>query len=161
MGSAALILFVFEALAPRLFPWMKLGLGNLAVLLALLVYGFVAALGVSMIKLLVGGLITGSLGGPAFVIGGGAGLASLLLMAAVHCSLTRLFSPVGLSILGALTHQVVQLVLATYLYIGQTALLSFLHLFLIWGLLSGMLIGLLVHWTLEKFRANGWLKMQG
>ena len=73
MGSAALVLFVFEALVPRPLPWMKLGLGNLAVMLALLVYGFVAALGVSAIKLFVGGLLSGSLGGPAFVIARGGG----------------------------------------------------------------------------------------
>jgi heptaprenyl diphosphate synthase len=157
MGSIALILFVFEALAPRVLPWMKLGLGNLAVLLALLSHGFTAALGVSVVKLLVGGLISGSLGGPAFIIGGGAGLVSLSLMAGVRGAIPGVFSPVGLSILGALTHQLVQLLLASYLYVGQDGLFSFLQLFLVWGLISGTVIGLLAYWTIEKMRANGWL----
>ena len=160
MSSAALILFVFETLAPRPLPWMKLGLGNLVVLLALLVYGLVAALAVAMVKLVVGGLITGSFGGPAFVIGGGAGLASLLMMALVRRGAVKTFSPVGLSIIGALTHQLMQLTLA-YAYIGQVALFFLLPLFLVWGLISGALIGLLVYWTLEKFRVHGWLDTTG
>ncbi len=160
MGSVALILFIFDALAPRILPWTKLGLGNLAVLLTLLLYGAGPAFGVSMVKLLVGGLISGSLGGPAFVIGGGAGGASLLLMAAVRRVYPGLFSPVGLSIMGALTHQLTQLILASYLYIGQVGLFAFLHLFLLWGLLSGAVIGLMVFWTFEKIQLNGWLKIR-
>ena len=157
IGSIALILFVLEALAPRILPWMKLGLGNLAILLALLLYGFTAALGVSIVKLLVGGLISGSLGGPAFIVGGGAGIASLVFMTGVRGIMPGIFSPVGLSILGALIHQLTQLVLASYLYIGQGGLFSFLHLFLVWGLISGAVIGLLAYWTLEKVRVHGWL----
>ncbi|MBN98909.1 MAG: hypothetical protein CME16_06615 [Gemmatimonadetes bacterium] len=157
MGSIALILFVFEALVPRVLPWMKLGLGNLAVMLTLLLFGFTAALGVCIVKLLVGGLISGSLGGPAFIVGGGAGIVSLLLMASVRGIVPGIFSPVGLSILGALAHQLTQLVLASYLYLGQGALFYFLHLFLIWGLISGAAIGLLAYWTLEKLKVHGWL----
>ena len=154
LGGTALVLFTFEALVPRPLPWMKLGLGNLAVMLALLVYGFVAALGVSAIKLFVGGLVSGSLGGPAFVIAGGAGMASLTVVAGVSKAKPDLFSPVGLSTLGALIHQSVQLLLA-YLYIGHAALFSLLPIFLATGLLSGILIGLLVYWTLGTLRANG------
>jgi len=64
LGSVALVLFVLESLAPRPLPWMKLGLGNIGVLLALLVYGFAAALCISLLKLVVGGLLSGGLGGP-------------------------------------------------------------------------------------------------
>ena len=157
MGSVGLILFVFEGLAPRPLPWMKLGLGNLAVVLGLLVYGFVAGLAISLIKLSIGGLLSGGLGGPAFVIGGGAGLASLLVMAAVRRGTGDLFSPIGLSIIGALVHQTTQLLLA-YLYIGQVGIFSLLPLFLATGLVSGALIGLLVYWSLEKLKAVGWLE---
>jgi len=59
LSSAAVILFVLEGLAPRPLPWMKLGLGNLPVLVALLIYGVGAAFGVSGVKLLLGGLREG------------------------------------------------------------------------------------------------------
>ena len=160
LGSIALVLFVLEALAPRPLPWMKLGLGNIGVLLALLMYGFAAALCVSTLKLVVGGLISGGLGGPAFLVSGGAGLASLAVMAAVKRAGPTLFSPVGLSTVGALIHQVMQLILAYLLFIDHASLFAFLPLALINGLISGILIGLLVYWSLEKIRANGWLAMR-
>ena len=70
MASAAIVLFVFESLAPKPLPWMKLGLGNLPVLVSLLSFGSGPALAVSAVKLVVGGLLSGGLAGPAFVIGG-------------------------------------------------------------------------------------------
>ena len=159
LGSVALVLFVLESLAPRPLPWMKLGLGNIGVLLALLVYGFAAALCISLLKLVVGGLLSGGLGGPAFVVAGGAGLASVVMMAAARWIRSGLFSPVGLSVVGALTHQIMQLVLAYLLFIDHVSLFAFLPLALINGLASGIFIGLLVYWLLEKVRATGWLEM--
>ena len=133
---------------------MKLGLGNIAVVLALLLYGGGAAAAVAVVKILVGGLLAGSLGGPTFVIGGGAGLASVALMILVRWTTRNLFSPVGISILGSLVHQVAQLGLA-YIYIGTSGIFSLLPLFLLSGLISGFLIGLLVAWALAKLRATG------
>lgn len=156
LSSAALILFVFENLVPRPLPWMKLGLGNVAVVLALLAYGPAAALAVTLIKLVAGSLVTGGFAGPAFAIGGGAGLASWGAMALVRRCTGRLFSPVGLSIIGAAVHQTAQLGVA-WLYLRQAGLFSLLPLSLAGALCSGALIGLLAHWALEKFRANGWL----
>ena len=151
--SVGLILFLFEALAPRILPWMKLGLGHIVIMVALLAYGAAAALIVALVKLFVGGLISGTIGSPAFVIGGGAGLVSLLTMAVVRTTLPGLFSTIGLSTMGALSHQIAQLLLAQ-LYLGLGGLIGFLPVFLVWGLVSGTLIGLLVHWTMGKLRAR-------
>tara|TARA_B100000686_G_C16262071_1_gene699757 strand:+ start:151 stop:669 length:519 start_codon:yes stop_codon:yes gene_type:complete len=156
LASAAIVLFVFESLAPRPLPWMKLGLGNLPVLVSLLCFGSGPALAVIVIKLVVGGLLSGSFAGPAFVIGGGAGLASWLVMVVVRRIGGKLFSVVGLSIWGALVHQLVQLVLA-YAYIGQFGLFALLPLSLFSALLSGGLIGLLAWWTLDQLGKIGWL----
>ena len=109
------------------------------------------------IKLVVGGLLSGSFAGPAFVIGGGAGLASWLVMVVVRRIGGRLFSVVGLSIWGALAHQLGQLVLA-YAYIGQFGLFALLPLSLFSALLSGGLIGLLAWWTLDQLGKIGWLE---
>lgn len=153
--AAAIALFVFEQLIPRPLPWMKLGLANVAVLLALLTEGPAAALTVQLTKWLVGSLLTGSLGGPAFVIAGSAGLASWAAMALAWRYTGRLFSPLGLSLLGAAVHQTVQLGCAG-LYIHQLGLFALLPLSLLSALVSGAAIGLLAGWALEKVQANGW-----
>ena len=159
LTGAALILFVVEGLVPRPLPWMKLGLANTAVLLALLVFGFGAALAVNGVKLLVGSFLAGTVLGPAFFIGGGAGLASLLVMAGVRRVHPTIFSPIGLSVLGAVVHQAVQLLLAHF-YIRQAGLFALLPVFLLGGLVSGALIGLLVHWILARLQKMGWLEIK-
>lgn len=148
LAATALILFVIESVVPRPLPWMKLGLANGAVLLTLLMFGARQAFVVAGIKIVVGGLVTGGLAGPAFVISAGAGMASLIIMSFARRSPPQLLSPIGISILGAVTHQGSQLLLA-YLYIRQAGLMSLMPVFLVGGLLSGATIGLVVHWILQ------------
>ncbi len=145
LGAAAVVLFIFESLAPRPLPWMKLGLGNLPVVLGMSIYGPSAALAISLLKLFLGGLLSGAWASPSFFIASGAGLCSWLLMAIVWNWGRPYFSDIGLSLWGALAHQLSQLALA-YVYIGQVALFSLLPLALLGALLSGILIGLLAHW---------------
>ena len=151
LAGTAAILFVLESLAPRPVPWLRLGLGNLPVLVALLLDGFGAALCVSLAKILLGGLFSGALGGPATVLALGASLASLAAMALVRRLAPRLFSPVGLSIVGAVVHQVTQLALAAR-FVGHLGVLALLPLSLLAGLASGACTGLLAAWTWERLR---------
>ncbi len=149
LAAAAVVLFVFEGLAPRPLPWMKLGLGNLPVMLALMGYGPLAALAVSVLKLFIGGLLSGSLANPAFFIGAGAGMCSWLIMSSARVLGRSIFSAVGLGIWGAVTHQLAQLALA-YIYIGQWGMWTLLPVALLGGLISGILIGLLAHWVHDR-----------
>ena len=158
--SLGLILFVLESLAPRPLPWMKLGLGNSAVLAALLLFGPIPAVAVSVVKILAGSLMTGSIGSPAFVIGGGAGIASVSVMAIMHRLTPGLFSAVGLSVAGAVVHQLSQLALA-FIYIGHSALLSYGPVFVISGLVSGALIGVVVHFSVTQIGKLGWAQNGG
>ena len=153
LSATAVMLFVLESLAPRPLPWMRLGLGNLPVVLALLLYGFGPALCVSMLKLLLGGLFSGALGGPATLIGLGAGVSSLTMMALVKRCLPRVFSTVGLSIIGAVVHQLAQLALAAG-YVGHAGLVSLLPLALLTGLATGGCIGVLAWWSERRLRGK-------
>ena len=155
LASLALILYVLESVAPRPLPWMKLGLGNVAVLMALLVFGAASAGAVFLVKLGIGGLVSGGFASPAFAIGAGAGMGSLAAMAIAQRLTPGLFSPVGLSILGAVVHQLCQPSLA-FFYVRHAGLFSLLPIFLVTGLLSGTLTGMLAYWALEKLRALGW-----
>ncbi|MFH1567422.1 MAG: Gx transporter family protein [Gemmatimonadota bacterium] len=154
--SVALALYALEAALPRPLPWMKLGLSNVAVLGALILYGPWGGLAVSAVKVLIGGLLSGSLGGPAFVLAAGAATSSLAAMALPARLAPRLFSPVGLSLLGATAHQLSQLVLAQ-LYVAHQALHSLLPLFLVTGLFSGVFTGVTALWILRRLAALGQL----
>lgn len=152
LTAMALILFLLESALPRPLPWMRLGLANAPVLAALLLFGPGAALAVGLAKLLVGGLLSGGLAGPAFVIGGAAGIVSIVVMIGLRGLLSGLFSPVGLSVAGALAHQLTQLAVAAA-YLGHMGLFQLLPMFLISGVLSGWLTGLATYFALRRLVA--------
>ena len=153
--SVGLILFVLESLAPRPLPWMKLGLGNTAVVATLLLFGPLPAMAVGAIKILAGSLVTGTLASPTFVIGGTAGTVSIALMAGLHRAWPGMFSAVGLSVAGAVAHQLSQLAVA-FLYVGHGAVLSYVSLFMITGLVSGVVTGAVVHYCLVQIERLDW-----
>ena len=66
-------------------------------------------------------------------------------MAATRSALPGLFSPIGLSVVGAVVHQLCQLGVAA-LYIGSPAVWGLLPLSLLSGIVSGTLIGCLALW---------------
>ncbi len=149
LAGTAVILAVMENQVPRPLPWMRLGLGNLPVLVALLTFGFGPAFGVSVVKVLLGGFLGGGLGGPASIMGMVAGGASVTTMGAACRWSGGCFSAVGVSIIGAVTHQLAQLGVASA-YMGHTAVLSLLPLAMLSGLLSGGIIGLLAEWSRRR-----------
>ena len=155
MSAAALILFVFETVVPRPLPWMKLGLGNAAVLSTLLLFGGGPGAVVSAVKVVVGGLLSGGLAGPASVIGGSAALTSLAAMVGLRRYLPGLLSPVGLSVAGAVVHQVTQLLVAE-VYLAQAGLLRLLPLFLVGGVLSGAMTGLITYYAVRALARAGY-----
>jgi len=158
LAAVALILFVFEAVVPRPLPWMKLGLGNAAVLMALILFDWRGAAAVTVIKVFVGSLLTGAFSGPTFVLACGASMTSLLLMAGgLQVGRSRVrslgLSAVGLSILGACTHQVTQLALAS-LYLGHPGLVGLAPLFIASGLLAGAMTGLIAHFAVQRLQPH-------
>lgn len=156
LTATALILFLVESSLPRPLPWMRLGLANAPVLAALMLFGAGPAIAIAVVKWVIGGLLSGGLAGPAFVIGGAGGLASVAIMVLLRRAAPRWFSPVGISIAGALTHQSVQLVVATG-YLGTSSLLSLWPMFLIGGVVSGALTGVATYAAIERlhrYRSN-------
>ena len=151
LASAGLILFLLESIAPRPLPWIKLGLGNLPVVMALEMFGGLPAMAVSLVKVCGASLISGGFASPTFVIGGVSSLVSVSAMSISRWSAPRCFSVVGISVLGAVTHQLSQLVVA-FLYLQNEGLFSFAPLFMLTGLVTGFAIGLIAHFCLARLR---------
>jgi heptaprenyl diphosphate synthase len=152
MAAAASILFTVESLIPNPFPWMRLGIANMVSLLTLKWWGVRETIAVFFVRLMIGGLLTGSLFQPSFVLSCLGGIAALFIMAMVMPFEGRLFSLIGISILGALFHNGMQLVVAYGLYVRHFFLLSMIPLFLANALVSGTIVGtisLLIHHRLS------------
>ena len=124
LAAVAATLQIAEGLIPRPVPWLRLGLGNGVTLLTLERLGFGSAAVVTGMRVLLGGLVLGTLGGPAFALSAAGGGLALVVMAAARRFAVPPFSLLGVSVLGSVAHVAAQLaVLATLLAAGRGVLL--------------------------------------
>jgi heptaprenyl diphosphate synthase len=149
-SALSVILYVFESFLPRPIPWMRFGLGNIIVLLCLYLYGFRVSLVVTVLKSIIGGLLVGNLFTPSFVFSISGSVSSLLVMAAILVVLPKIFSPLGISLAGAVTHNLVQLTVASFLFIGKREIFSLAPLFIILSVVSGTLTGIITLLLLRR-----------
>lgn len=153
LSAYALGLHGFETLLPSPIPWMRLGLANIITITALFLYGTRAAVMVTLIRVVLGSLFAGSFPGPGFILSLGGGLASTLAMSTIFSLAPRLFSAVGLSIFGALFHNIVQLVIAYFLFIQKIeAVLLITPLMIMLGTLTGTVNGVVSELLIKNLK---------
>src|SRR4030042_6295461 len=104
LSAYALALHGFESLLPTPIPWLRFGLANIITLITLFLYGIRAAIMVTLIRVILSSLFTGTFLGPAFILSLGGGLTSTFAMSFVFSLAPKLFSIIGLSLIGALFH---------------------------------------------------------
>ncbi len=133
----------FEALIPNPLPWVRVGLANIMTLLAILLFGLKAGMLLTVLRVLMASLMFGTFLSPPFLISLIAGIASTTVMGLSNRYGKRMFSPVGLSVLGAFTHNSVQLLVAYALIIRQ------IHIFYLFPVLAfiGILTGCFNGWV--------------
>lgn len=107
--ALATVLQIAESLIPKPLPWLRLGLANGVALLALVRWGVAAAVGVTATRVVLGGLLLGTLGGPAFALSVGGSAAAIGLMALSNRWARPPLSILGVSVLGSSAHVVGQL----------------------------------------------------
>ncbi|TET20552.1 MAG: Gx transporter family protein [Candidatus Cloacimonadota bacterium] len=155
LASLAVVIYVMETFIPRPLPWMRFGFGNIIVIIALYLLGFKFALLVALIKSCVGALIIGNLFTPAFLLSLSGGLLSVSIMGLMLSIASALFSPLGISLWGALTHNTAQLLIASFFLIRSRAVLNLFPIFLLLSVATGIVTGaislaVLKHLSLKK-----------
>lgn len=144
LSAYALALHALESLIPMPIPWMRIGLANIISLTTLVLFGFRAAIMVTLIRVMVASLFTGSFLGPGFILSLGGGLSGVIAMGAVSYLSRGLFGPVGLSLIGALLHNLTQLFLAYALFIQKLEpVLIITPVLMLIGTVSGLVNGLI------------------
>ncbi len=143
--SMAIILHVVETWIPLPFvvPGAKLGLANVVALYTLSVWGLRPALTVSWLRAVLGSLIAGTFGTLAFILSLGGALMSTLAMGLVHGWGQKRFSLVGVSVVGAITHNLTQLLLVVWI-LRQVGILVLLPHMMFLAVPTGMFTGFLV-----------------
>jgi heptaprenyl diphosphate synthase len=138
--ALAFILSYIESLfpVPVPIPGIKLGLANLVVLTALYSMGVKEAFVLSVIRIFLVGFTFGNPSTMLFSLAGG--LLSWFLMSLFKYS--RLFSLAGVSIIGGISHNIGQIVMAMFI-VENINIIYYLPFLLISGVATGMIIGIL------------------
>ena len=142
LASLAIVIHTLESAVPTPFPWLKFGLANIITLTAVILFGLRAGMTVTLLRVFVGTLLTGTFLTPAFFLAASGGIASTLVLALAWRYLNGLFSVIGISILGAFTHTFVQVLVAYLILVKHLEIFLLLPLFLPLSLLGGVISGL-------------------
>ena len=143
MGMLTALAFVFsyiESLIPISIgiPGVKLCLANLVVIVALYTIGAKEAFALSAIRIFLAGFTFGSPASMAYSLAGG--MLSLLVMVSMKKS--KLFSATGVSVLGGVSHNIGQILIAM-LVVENAKLLYYLPALILSGTIAGIAVGIL------------------
>lgn len=119
LSAYAIAIHTFENLLPTPIPWLRLGLSNVITLVTLVLYGFRAAMMVTLIRIIISSIFIGTFLGPGFIMSFGGGVTSTFAMGTIFSILPRLFGPIGLSLIAAMFHNLAQLFIAYFLFVQK------------------------------------------
>ncbi|HXX81708.1 MAG TPA: Gx transporter family protein [Thermodesulfovibrionales bacterium] len=153
LSAYALALHAFESLIPMPIPWLRVGLANIIAITTFILFGFRSAMMVTLIRVVLASLFSGSFLGPGFILSMGGGVSSILAMGLVLSLTPGLFGPVGLSLIGALSHNLSQLFLAYILFIQKVEPVLIIAPFLILiGTITGTVNGLVADLLIKNLK---------
>jgi len=141
----AMALHIFEGLLPMptdlIVPGFKLGLANIVSLYVVVNFGTRDAVLISILRTTLGSLMAGTFMTPTFFFSFAGGVTSALIMGLVYKYASRFFSLLGISLVGAVTHNVAQLLVAS-IVIETVGIFGYLPYMLFFALPTGAFVGL-------------------
>ena len=153
--GVALALYAVESALPSPFPFMRIGLANIATLLALVTLGFADAVTVTVLRVIVASLVVGTFMGPGFGLAMAGGVAGAVGMGLAARYALPPLSVVGVSVVGAALHNVAQLGVVAGFYTGVGPALRLLPAALLLSAATGLVTGLFALFSLEKLGLIG------
>ena len=157
LTAMAIILHIAEGMipVPLPVPGVKLGFANIITLTAIALFGLRKAMTVVVLRTVLSSLLTGTFFSVSFAMSFSGGVAAALLMAFLwklsQKAPNPLFSTVGISIAGALAHNLTQL-LAASLIMATGGIFFYLPVMLISSIPTGILIGILAKLLLPRLQ---------
>ena len=151
LAAVSIFLSSIEYLIPKPLPFMKLGLANLPILVALTILDVRSILLLLALKNVGQGVVHGTLFSYVFLFSASGSIASAAAMIGAHRLFGRRISLIGISILGALASNLVQITCARYIVFGESAWLI-APPFLITGTISSALLGAFARRFVERSR---------
>jgi len=129
---------------PPISPLVRIGLANIITLIAIILFGTNVGVAVAILRTILSSLFRGTLFSPAFILGISGGVSAAIVMGIFYSVGRKLFSLVGISIAGAVSNNLTQIVVAYFILIQHPGCFYLLPLFLLSALITGFFNGLVV-----------------
>ncbi len=149
LAALCLFLAAVEYAIPKPLPFLRLGLANLPVIVALFVLPTRDIYKLILLKIIGQALITGTLFSYIFLFSAAGSLASGLTMLGVHRMLKNRISCIGLSLAGAAANNIAQLIVARLILFGS-ATKYIAPILLISGAVTGLALGIFTQMFIER-----------
>ncbi len=145
--AMAIVLNILESFIPMFIPGVKLGLANIIILIMLYEMKPTEAFMVDLLRIVLASLLRGNILAPTFFMALSGGMLSFFVM--LLFSKIKCFSPIGVSVLGAVSHATGQIMVAIIL-LGTASVVYYLPMIALLSIGTGILSGLLVKIYLKR-----------
>lgn len=151
LTATASIVHVVESLIFRALPipFLRIGLSNIVLIYLVLQKDIFAAFVVAILKAIIGGVATFTLLSPTILFSLCGGLSAVLVMGLASFVRPK-FSVIGVSILGAIAHNLAQLAVARIVVIKSDSVFVLTPILILFGLISGMLTSGIYLYLMQK-----------
>ena len=149
--SLSIVLSIVESLVPvfnGIIPGLKIGLANIAIMIALYAYRIKEAIFVSIARIFIVGMLRTGLFNITFFFSISGAILSLIAM--FIFKKINIFSIIGVSIIGSIFHTIGQIIVAI-LFVQNMNILYYLPALLICAIITGVLTGYISKKSLPNF----------
>lgn len=141
LTASTIVIAVLESFIPSIgIPGVKLGLANIMILVTLYELGVVEAISINLSRVLLVGIIRGTILTMGFFMSLVGAVFSLAIMILFYL-LIKKFSIIGVSVIGSIFHVFGQILVAV-VYLGTSAILYYLPVIGISAIITGVLVGI-------------------
>ncbi len=143
-----------ESLIPFSIGWFRFGFANIIGLATLYVFGFRDAFLLTAGRILLGGLISGQFGSPGFLLAVAGGMSSIITMGLARQWADKFFSEIGVSVIGAVTHNLAQLLVAYALLVKNDSILLLAPVMILTAIGTGVVNGIATKFLITRMRSS-------
>ena len=141
LTAGAIIIAILESFIPSIgIPGVKLGLANIVILIILYEIGIVEAIIVDLLRVLMVGLLRGTIVSMGFLMSLTGAVLSLGIMILLYLVVKK-FSIVGVSVVGSLFHVTGQILIAMA-FLGTPYIVFYLPIIAVSAIITGVLVGI-------------------
>ena len=145
--AMAIILSILESMIPVFIPGVKLGLANVIILIMLYEFKPSEAFIVNICRIILVGLLRSTLLTPTFLMSLSGGIVSFVFMFLL--SRFKVFSPIGVSVVGSISHSFGQIIMAIIL-VSTEAVIYYLPFIALLSLATGVVSGIITSTYLKR-----------